>query len=184
MQIIVIWTSESNPPPLKHWPFVGGRNKVPIHILHKPEAAVSMRFEIINEVGMEVLTDAVLSLDDDAALNTEEVDFAFAVWQNFRDRLVGFPSRSHFYEGRKAKWVYTSKWGNEYSMVLTGAAFFHKYYSHLYSTALSADLRKMVDEKANCEDILMNFLVSHVIRRPPIKVTQRKQYKEPSSSVK
>lgn len=31
---------------------------------------------------------------------------------------------------------------------------------------------------ANCEDILMNFLVSAVTRQPPIKVTQKKQYKE------
>ena len=31
---------------------------------------------------------------------------------------------------------------------------------------------------ANCEDILMNFLVSAVTKLPPIKVTQKKQYKE------
>lgn len=31
---------------------------------------------------------------------------------------------------------------------------------------------------ANCEDILMNFLVSAVTRLPPIKITQKKQYKE------
>ena len=31
-------------------------------------------------------------------------------------------------------------------------------------------------------NILMNFLVSHVTRQPPIKVTQRKQYKEPAPS--
>ncbi|CAL8392688.1 unnamed protein product [Gadus morhua 'NCC'] len=36
----------------------------------------------------------------------------------------------------------------------------------------------MVDRMANCEDILMNFLVSAVTRLPPIKVTQKKQYKE------
>ncbi|CAB1342929.1 unnamed protein product [Coregonus sp. 'balchen'] len=36
----------------------------------------------------------------------------------------------------------------------------------------------MVDQMANCEDILMNFLVSAVTKLPPIKVTQKKQYKE------
>lgn len=36
----------------------------------------------------------------------------------------------------------------------------------------------MVDEMSNCEDILMNFLVSSVTKLPPIKVTQKKQYKE------
>merc|ERR1712083_1149060 len=39
-----------------------------------------------------------------------------------------------------------------------------------------------VDEAGNCEDILMNFLVAHVTRRPPIKVTQRKQYKDSAPS--
>lgn len=36
----------------------------------------------------------------------------------------------------------------------------------------------MVDQLANCEDILINFLVSAVTKLPPIKVTQKKQYKE------
>lgn len=36
----------------------------------------------------------------------------------------------------------------------------------------------MVDQLSNCEDILMNFLVSAVTKLPPIKVTQKKQYKE------
>ena len=36
----------------------------------------------------------------------------------------------------------------------------------------------MVDSLSNCEDILMNFLVSIVTQRPPIKVTHKKQYKD------
>ena len=28
----------------------------------------------------------------------------------------------------------------------------------------------MVDQYMNCEDIAMNFLVSHVTRKPPLKV--------------
>lgn len=77
-------------------------------------------------------------------------------------------------------WGYTSKWTNDYSIVLTGAAFYHRYYNYLYSEWLSPLLLKTVEQSHNCEDILMNFLVSHVTRRPPIKVTQRKQYKESS----
>lgn len=41
---------------------------------------------------------------------------------------------------------------------------------------------KTVEQSNNCEDILMNFLVSHVTRQSPIKVTQRKHYKEQSST--
>ena len=67
-------------------------------------------------------------------------------------------------------------------MVLTGAAFYHRYYNMLYSELLSSTLHKTVEQSQNCEDILMNFLVSHVTRKPPIKVTQRKQYKDIASS--
>lgn len=53
-----------------------------------------------------------------------------------------------------------------------------RYYHHLYTNYLPTSLKSMVDQLANCEDILMNFLVSAVTKLPPIKVTQKKQYKE------
>ena len=73
------------------------------------------------------------------------------------------------------KWAYTSKWGNEYSMVLTGAAFLHRYYLRLFQELPRGALER-VDTFSNCEDILMNFLISDVTGLPPIKVTQKKQY--------
>lgn len=134
------------------------------------------------------------------------MDFAFTVWQSFPDRIVGYPARSHFWDSSKERWGYTSKWTNDYSMVLTGAAIYHKYgaaafpmcclsvicsgsslnqrllsrryYHHLYTSYLPESLKSMVDQMSNCEDILMNFLVSSVAKLPPIKVTQKKQYKE------
>ena len=48
-----------------------------------------------------------------------------APWCEAKDRIVGFPGRSHYYDLRKQKWMYTFHSCN-YSMVLTGAAFFHK----------------------------------------------------------
>ena len=44
-----------------------------------------------------IKTQAILSLDDDAAITTEEIDFAFGVWRHFPDRIVGYPARSHYY---------------------------------------------------------------------------------------
>lgn len=52
---------------------------------------------------------------------------------------------------------------------LSGAAFFHKYYMYLYSYWLPQAIRDKVDQYMNCEDIAMNFLVSHFTRKPPIK---------------
>lgn len=55
-------------------------------------------------------------------------------------------------------------------MVLTGAAFVHKHYLYLYTHWLPQAIRDKVDEYMNCEDIAMNFLVSHITRKPPVKV--------------
>ncbi|XP_018791954.1 PREDICTED: exostosin-1 [Bactrocera latifrons] len=126
----------------------------------------------------EIQTDAVLSLDEDSILNTDELDFAYTVWRDFPDRIVGYPARAHFWDDSKNAWGYTSKWTNYYSIVLTGAAFYHRYYNYLYTNWLSLLLLKTVQQSSNCEDILMNLLVSHVTRKPPIKVTQRKGYKD------
>ena len=62
-----------------------------------------------------------------------------------------------------------------------------RYYFHMYTNYLNAKLKQTVDQLQNCEDILMNFLVSDITKYPPIKLTQRKSYKDsmvnPSSSV-
>lgn len=46
-------------------------------------------------------TDAILSLDEDAILNTDELDFAYRVWRDFPDRIVGYPARAHFWDDSK-----------------------------------------------------------------------------------
>uniref|UniRef100_A0A8C9TJH2 Exostosin glycosyltransferase 1a n=1 Tax=Scleropages formosus TaxID=113540 RepID=A0A8C9TJH2_SCLFO len=159
-QIIILWNCDK-PLPAKHrWPatsvpviVIEGENKVSSHCC---------------ETGGFFLESPV----------PRSVDFAFTVWQSFPERIVGYPARSHFWDSNKERWGYTSKWTNDYSMVLTGAAIYHRYYHYLYTNYLPASLKNMVDQLANCEDILMNFLVSAVTKLPPIKVTQKKQYKE------
>ncbi|XP_030409599.1 exostosin-1 [Gopherus evgoodei] len=169
-QIIVLWNCDK-PLPAKHrWPVT----PVPVIVIEGESKVMSSRFLPYDNI----VTDAVLSLDEDTVLSTTEVDFAFTVWQSFPERIVGYPARSHFWDNTKERWGYTSKWTNDYSMVLTGAAIYHKYYHYLYTHYLPASLKNMVDQLANCEDILMNFLVSAVTKLPPIKVTQKKQYKE------
>lgn len=43
----------------------------------------------------------MLSLDEDAILNTDELDFAYRVWRDFPDRIVGYPARAHFWDDSK-----------------------------------------------------------------------------------
>uniref|UniRef100_A0A8C0YL20 Exostosin glycosyltransferase 1b n=2 Tax=Cyprinus carpio TaxID=7962 RepID=A0A8C0YL20_CYPCA len=174
-QIIVLWNCDK-PLPAKHrWP----ATSVPIIVIEGENKVMSSRFQPYDSI----ISDAVLSLDEDTVLSTTEVDFAFTVWQSFPERIVGYPARSHFWDNNKERWGYTSKWTNDYSMVLTGAAIYHRYYHFLYSHFLPSSLKSMVDQLANCEDILMNFLVSAVTKLPPIKVTQKKHLSKPSNIV-
>lgn len=101
-----------------------------------------------------VETEAILSIDDDAHLRHDEIMFGFRsattaeflplrgigrkhcvdlcslrplrVWREARDRIVGFPGRYHAWDINHQSWLYNSNYSCELSMVLTGAAFFHK----------------------------------------------------------
>jgi len=42
-------------------------------------------------------------------------------------------------------------------MVLTGAAFYHKFYSYAYFNSMPKAIRDKVDEFTNCEDLVRNF---------------------------
>ena len=54
-----------------------------------------------------------------------------------------------------------------------------QYYAYLYSYVMPQAIRDMVDEYINCEDIAMNFLVSHITRKPPIKVSGPRMHTHP-----
>jgi len=45
-----------------------------------------------------------------------------------------------------------------------------QYYMYIYSYVMPQAIRDKVDEYLNCEDLAMNFLVSHITRKPPVKV--------------
>ena len=68
-------------------------------------------------------------------LTNDELEFAYQVWREFPDRLVGFPSRTHVWNNATQKWKYESEWTNDVSMVLTGAAFYHKYWHYLFTAS-------------------------------------------------
>ncbi|KAL0628852.1 Exostosin-2 [Plecturocebus cupreus] len=91
------------------------------------------------------------------------------VWREFPDRLVGYPGRLHLWDHEMSKWKYESEWTNEVSMVLTGAAFYHKYFNYLYTYKMPGDIKNWVDAHMNCEDIAMNFLVANVTGKAVIK---------------
>lgn len=128
----------------------------------------------------EIETEAILNIDDDIImLTSDELEFGYEVWREFPDRIVGFPSRTHRWDNVTLSWKYESEWTNDISMVLTGAAFLHKYWSYAYTHILPESIRDWVDSQMNCEDIAMNFLVANITNQSPIKVTPRKKFKCP-----
>ncbi|GIY72237.1 exostosin-3 [Caerostris extrusa] len=174
-KVVVVWNSERPPSADLRWPEIG----VPIHVIKAKKNSLNNRFLPYDAVE----TEAVLSVDDDAHLRHDEIVFGFRVWREARDRIVGFPGRYHAWDSLNGGWLYNSNYSCELSMVLTGAAFFHKYYTYLYSHLMPQSIRDKVDEYMNCEDIAMNFLVSHVTRKPPLKVTSRWTFRCPGCPV-
>ena len=175
-KVIVVWNNPAKKPdPALVWPNI----QVPVTVIIAEKNSLNNRFLPFDVIE----TDAVLSLDDDAHLRHDEIVFGFRVWREAKDRIVGFPGRFHAWDAPHHAWLYNSNYSCELSMVLTGAAFFHKYYAYMYTYAMPQVIRDMVDEFTNCEDIAMNFLVSHMTRKPPIKVTSRWTFSCPGCPV-
>ncbi|KNC26170.1 Exostosin-3 [Lucilia cuprina] len=175
-KVVVVWNSPKPPLDDLRWPDIG----VPVAVVRAPRNSLNNRFLPFDVIE----TEAVLSVDDDAHLRHDEILFGFRVWREHRDRVVGFPGRFHAWDlNDNHHWNYNSNYSCELSMVLTGAAFIHKYYMYLYTYHLPQAIRDKVDEYMNCEDIAMNFLVSHITRKPPVKVTSRWTFRCPGCPV-
>ena len=177
--IIVVWNSVGVRPSVKFLtrldPYLSTHR---IHLVRSPTNSLNNRclpYQLIE-------TDAVLSVDDDVKLRADEVALAFRVWRENRERVVGFPARYHSWSYRHKAYMYGADLSCEYSMVLTGAAFFHRFYTYAYTHMMDKRVRERVDEWQNCEDIAFNMLVSHITRRPPLKVTVKWEFPCPGCS--
>ncbi|XP_064489627.1 exostosin-2-like isoform X2 [Ornithodoros turicata] len=173
VKIVVVWNNQKKrPPTASAWPKL---NK-PLKVIQTQANKLSNRFYPYKDIE----TEAVLAIDDDILmLTSDELEFGFEVWREFPDRIVGFPSRVHLWDNSTDQWKYESEWTNDVSMVLTGAAFYHKHYSYEYFEQLPLAVRRWVDNHMNCEDIAMNFLVANISGKAPIKVAPRKKFKCP-----
>lgn len=172
-KVLVIWNNQRKAPPhASLWPKISK----PWKVIQTKANKLSNRFYPYEEIE----TEAILTIDDDIVMLTaDELEFGYEVWREFPDRIVGFPSRVHVWDNATNRWKYESEWTNQISMVLTGAAFHHKYWSFMYTTSMPGNIKEWVDDHMNCEDIAMNFLVANITNKAPIKVTPRKKFKCP-----
>lgn len=174
-KVVIVWNNPEPPSLSLRWPDIG----VPVHVVKVAKNSLNNRF-----IPYDVIeTDAIFAIDDDVEMRHDEILLGFRVWRENKDRIVGFPGRFHAWDAENDQWLYSSEYSCELSMILTGAAFYHKYFAYLYFYWMPQVIRDKVDEYMNCEDIAMNFLVSHFTRKPPIKVTSRWTFSCPSCPV-
>ena len=167
-EIFVLWASDVKPPPSTDWAFLGGlTGRTQLRLIQTNSTSRFLHSNLVS-------TAAILYLDEDISLTTEEINFAFQVWRTFQNRIVGFSARTHYWDEKKRLWTFSSKLSNEYSMVTTDAAFIHRKYAKLFIENLSVSLTAASQSFPDCEHVLMNFLVAHITKHPPIKVTQRR----------
>ncbi|KAG7526466.1 exostosin-like 2 [Solea senegalensis] len=165
-RIIIVWNNVQEETPRKLWNSLGPH---PVPVVFKEQASNRMRNRL--QPFAEIDTDAVLLLDDDTLVSVPDTSFAFSVWKQFPDQIVGFVPRKHV---STPSGVYSygsfelqdpeTAGGDKYSMVLIGAAFFHHRYLQLFQEQPVA-VHALVDETQNCDDIAMNFVVSLYLRK-------------------
>ncbi|CAH3150733.1 unnamed protein product [Pocillopora meandrina] len=173
-KIIVLWTADVPFAHSRKWPQVG----VPLVIVRPESKTGNSRF--VPRAVIE--TSAVLSLDEDIILNSDAIDFAFSTWRTFPDRIVGFAARSHYWNSARSQWSYSSILSDQFSIILTNGAFYHRYYNYLYTHNLPPRVHRMVEHHGTCEDLAMNFLVADITRKPPIKVLTQQKFQDLNSA--
>ena len=171
-EVVVNWETSSTPPPLADWFRFGAvkDSRLDLKIFRTNQSSLQ-QFKAAESCS----SDNILSLDDDVTIAAQEVMFAHSVYKDFPDRLIGFSPRSHFWDGETKAWRYTSKPATHFSMVSLNAAMYRKKYAAAFNNFLSRKTISYVEEVPHCRDILVNFLVAHITKKAPIKVTQRKR---------
>ncbi|KAM6948932.1 exostosin-like 2 [Aplochiton taeniatus] len=160
-KVIIVWNNVGEPTPQQLWDSLGPH---PVPVVFKEQSFNRMRNRL--QPFAELDTDAVLMLDDDTLVSVPDISFAFSVWKQFPDRIVGFVPRKHV-PTQSGVYSYGSfelqdpemSGGDKYSMVLIGAAFFHRRYLQLFQDQPPA-VHALVDQMQNCDDIAMNFAVA------------------------
>ena len=156
-EIQVVWSDQSADPPfkwLKRYP--AGKVHFEVH------AKNSLNNRFMPQ--RELLTDAVLSIDDDLIVDCGTLRFAAGVWQANPWALVGFSPRIATIDHETGiteykRWQHTW-WNGFYSIVLTKISFLHKAYLKRYTAIVPNEVLTYVDEHRNCEDLTMAYIIA------------------------
>ncbi|XP_065566726.1 exostosin-1-like isoform X2 [Artemia franciscana] len=167
-RILILWQSPMKQPYKRQWPKLGSHVKLEVVAIPNISSSYKLVFSL------RIPTNAVFSFSENVTISTGEIDFAFNVWMAFSGRIVGFESASHYWDDFESKWYVTGKRLNQYSMVFLNAAIYHVYYVDLFQSWLKEDIKREATQVPGCEDVILNMIASHITRKAPIKVTQRR----------
>ncbi|WCJ32151.1 Nucleotide-diphospho-sugar transferases superfamily protein [Euphorbia peplus] len=167
--LLLLWGNPSTPPQtlsnLAHNLSISSFGTATISLIRQNSNSLNNRFLPRSSIQ----TQAVLICDDDVEADPKSFEFAFQIWRSNPDRLIGFSVRSHLLS---KKWIYTVH-PDKYSIVLTKLMILRSQYLSEYSCKGGPNMiqmRQIVDDMQNCEDILMNCVVADKENIGPILV--------------
>lgn len=134
----------------------GGR----VNILQTHDMSLNSRFVIPQKFQRK----CVIIADDDVSIEVQDLFLMYQVWEQNQDKLVGpfvrlisdDPNLSRKDFSSEKTLVYQDS-SEAYNIVLTKLMFINKAYLDHYLSRCMTQIRKVVDELKNCEDIAINF---------------------------
>lgn len=140
--------------------------KIPIKTIVKKTNKLTNRYDVYDHI----TTDGVYIQDDDVMVDVNSLKYAHEVWKHNTERLVGLVPKSHSYDEKLKTYTYIYNPTCNFSIV-GSAVVLHKIWLKRYFTDIHPHIIQTVDELMNCEDILLNFLVSNHTGLPPIIIS-------------
>ncbi|MED6156470.1 hypothetical protein PIB30_014689 [Stylosanthes scabra] len=173
--VLVLWGNPSTPPRVLHQLArnLSSSSDGSITLLPQPSSSLNLRFLPRPN---HIKTEAVLICDDDVEVHLQTLEFAFRIWSSNQDRIVGLFARSHDFDLNRKEWVYTVQ-PDRFSIMLTKFMLLKSEYLYHYTCGggkKMTSMRRLVDSVRNCEDILMNIVVSEVAKVGPVLVGARR----------
>ncbi|KDE05178.1 hypothetical protein MVLG_04420 [Microbotryum lychnidis-dioicae p1A1 Lamole] len=162
------------------------RDRINVVVRASKVNSMNERFRPLLDWDQEIPTEDVMIFDDDLVLPWTTIEWGYQRFRENQERIVGFAGRDYIAPHDKLLTGVDGKAENDpsegspvdynaqptrvYSMVLSNAAFMKKKWLEHYwqGTQEYRMLRNYVDEVFNCDDILINFVVSNLTRRAPL----------------
>jgi hypothetical protein len=98
------------------------------------------------------------------------MEFAYRVWKNNMDSIVGFKANSHAAGTTENTFIQNLDDTNRYSMIDTGSMFMKSDFLYGYTCLLPEEIHQYIDAYPMCHGIAINMLVSGMTGSSPVLV--------------